>query len=112
MIWEALPASISTEAIFILALIVVSLNLVTWISFGWDKRSARVDGQRTPEKRLLFMAAIGGSVGAKAGQLFFRHKTRKQPFARVLNVILIVHGLALMFMLSQPLRRAFNGDIP
>jgi hypothetical protein len=46
-----------------------------------------VGGWRVPEHRLWFASAAGGWFGAKSGQYFFRHKTRKQPFGTLLNLV-------------------------
>lgn len=59
------------------------LNLVSFATFGMDKGFA-IKGKR----RLLTLAALGGSIGAKLAQRMFRHKTSKQPFATILNVII------------------------
>ena len=64
------------------------VNLSTFAMFGWDKRCARQSRERIPEKRLLLASALGGTLGAKAGQRWFRHKTHKQPFGRNLNLVL------------------------
>ena len=45
-----------------------------------------------PEKLL---ALLGGSPGAYAGRVLFRHKTRKQPFCRQLHAIAMVQVLGL-----------------
>ena len=60
-------------------------SLVSLAQFGFDKTRARSGGTRVPERRLLITALIGGWPGAKLGQRLFRHKTCKQPFARLLN---------------------------
>ncbi|THH35687.1 DUF1294 domain-containing protein [Aliishimia ponticola] len=57
---------------------------------AWDKRCAIKAGRRIPERTLLLWALIGGAPGAKLAQQHFRHKTRKQPFAMVLNLCLAV----------------------
>ena len=67
------------------------INLAALIAFGWDKRQARRDNQRISESALLQIAFFGGSIGAKFAQARFRHKTRKQPFARKLNLIVVLH---------------------
>lgn len=73
---------------FFLALWVAVISLTTFSAFAWDKRAARRGGRRLPEARLLWLAVLGGMPGAKLAQSFLRHKTRKQPFAGRLNLIL------------------------
>jgi uncharacterized membrane protein YsdA (DUF1294 family) len=36
--------------------------------------------RRVPERTLLAIALLGGTLGAPAGMLLFRHKTRKPAF--------------------------------
>ena len=78
-----------------LALLNVSAFVIFWI----DKRQAEQQGERIAERRLLLLAAIGGSVGAKLGQIVWRHKTRKQPFGHILNGILLVHTILVVLIL-------------
>ena len=66
------------------------INLAAFMAFGWDKQQAVRDSQRISESFLLKIAFFGGSIGAKCGQARFRHKTRKQPFARKLNLIFVL----------------------
>lgn len=85
------------------------INLAAFMAFGWDKRQAVRDSQRISESALLKIAFFGGSIGAKCAQARFRHKTRKQPFARQLNLIValqvaVIFGLAFwpVFQNTQP----------
>lgn len=80
----------------------LAVNGLTFLLFGWDKLRAILKKRRTPELRLLFLAFIGGSAGAKAGQKVFTHKTTKQPFARRLNRICGLHlGLLALWGLAS-----------
>ena len=78
------------------------VNGWTAFAFWWDKQRAGAGGWRMPESRLLWLAALGGSGGAKFAQARFRHKTRKEPFRSQLNgiivgqVVLLVLGLGLL----------------
>lgn len=70
--------------------LIALINLITFAGFWYDKSQARRLGHRIPERRLLLGATLGGWFGAKLGQQIFRHKTRKQPFARLLNFVPVV----------------------
>ena len=83
-----------------------SVNLVTFLAFGWDKHCARVNRRRIPETTLLRMAFFGGSVGAKIAQRHFRHKTYKQPFGRRLNWILWLQIIVVVPLLFPQTRAA------
>lgn len=78
------------------ALLALSIaNLVTFSLFALDKARAQARGRRVPERTLL-LAALFGGLGAGLGQRLLRHKTRKQPFAAWLGLILILHAFALL----------------
>lgn len=78
------------------------VNAAALALFGADKRRAKKARWRVPEARLLLIAALGGSVGALAGMLLFRHKIRKPRFAVGVPLILAAQ-LALVWFLSHVL---------
>ena len=67
------------------------VNVIAFVLYGLDKYKAKTGAWRIPEKTLLGIAVIGGSVGALAGMNFFRHKTRHWYFKYGLPAILAVH---------------------
>ena len=69
----------------------LTLNLVTFGLFWWDKQCAIHRRWRVPESTLLTLCLVGGAFGAKTGQGAFRHKTRKEPFRTSLNAIMVLH---------------------
>jgi uncharacterized membrane protein YsdA (DUF1294 family) len=88
------------ESAMPLGLWLAAINLLAFGSFGFDKRRAIRGGRRIPERTLLLLALIGGSPGALAARRVFRHKTRKQPFATLLMLIVAVQaGLAGFLLL-------------
>lgn len=72
-----------------------AVNIITWLAFGLDKWKAKAGKWRIPEKTLLGMALIGGSAGAIAGMMLFRHKTRKAKFFISVPVMFVVHCVIL-----------------
>jgi len=60
----------------------VSINLVAFLTYGFDKIQARRHSRRVTERTLLLLALIGGSIGALLGMQIFRHKTIKASFRR------------------------------
>ena len=86
------------------AVALVVMNLATFAMFGLDKAAAAGKRPRVPERTLLVLAALGGSLGALLARPVFRHKTRKQPFGTWLTLIVflqaagIVAGLAVWWL--------------
>lgn len=70
-------------------------NIVAFALFGVDKRRARQGRRRLPEGTLLLWALAGGTPGALAGRRVFHHKTRKQPFSRLLWLIALAQASAI-----------------
>lgn len=68
-----------------------------------DKHNAIHDLRRIPEKGLIFVALIGGSLGCLCGMYLFRHKTRRLKFSLGLPVIFAAHliGIGLLICLMQ-----------
>ena len=71
-----------------LLLYLAAVNVVAFAVYGADKRRAKKERRRVPEKTLFLLAAIGGSLGAWAGMYAFRHKTRHWYFVWGIPAIL------------------------
>lgn len=77
----------------LLACWLVLINTVTFFVFGVDKwkakRKEKKDAvRRIPEKTLLILALLGGSIGALLGMKVWRHKTLHKAFRLGVPVIL------------------------
>lgn len=68
-----------------------TLSTVTLAVFGLDKRAAKRNTWRTPEKTLLSLSLVGGWPGALLGMRLFRHKTRKARFRIGIPLIAGLH---------------------
>lgn len=79
-------------------------SLATFILYAWDKRQARLDRWRVPEKRLHLLELAGGWPGALLGQQILRHKSSKQSFLTIFWLILSAHGLFVVGMLYLAFR--------
>ncbi|MEZ5335774.1 MAG: DUF1294 domain-containing protein [Methanolobus sp.] len=66
------------------------VNIVAFALMGIDKRKAKRNEYRLPEKTLFMWAIAGGSVGSIIGMYFFRHKTRHPSFQIGMPLILMV----------------------
>lgn len=71
----------------------LSLSLVTFAFYGYDKAQAKAGGWRVPEAVLHGLAVLGGFPGGWLGRAVFRHKTQKPVFLIVLVVSTVVHGV-------------------
>ncbi len=80
-------------------LYLIVINVVAFLAFGLDKLKAKADAWRIPEKTLLGLAIIGGSVGAILGMRTFRHKTRHKQFSVGLPVILALQLILVVLLL-------------
>lgn len=59
---------------------ILTVNLLTLILFGIDKRRAVRGKWRIRESTLLGLSFIGGAAGGLSAMYLFRHKTRKMRF--------------------------------
>lgn len=73
------------------------LSLVTFCAYGWDKVAAMRGSRRNSEPALHLLALVGGWPGALAGQLLFRHKSRKTSFRVCFWLTVLVNG-AMMYI--------------
>lgn len=92
------------DGYYILLIYLEVANLAAFVMMGADKRRAKLHRERIPELVLLAVAAAGGSIGAIAGMLVFRHKTRKPRFSVGLPVILamqVIFFLLLIYAVSH-----------
>ena len=74
------------------------LNIIAFFVYANDKRKAKSNAWRTPENRLLLVAAIG-PFGAYGAMLILRHKTRKMKFYLV-PVFLIIHSVTIIWLIQ------------
>ena len=65
----------------------VSVNLVTFLLYGFDKMRAMVGWFRIPEKVLYALVLLGGGAGGLVAMILFRHKIRKASFQLVFWII-------------------------
>ena len=79
----------------------VVVFLIAFTVYGADKRRAKKDRRRVPEKTLFLLALIGGSVGAWAGMYTFRHKTRHWYFVWGIPAILLAQVVLAVWLTVQ-----------
>lgn len=74
------------------------VNIVVLVVYGGDKLFAKLDSWRVPEKVLLLLALLGGSIGALLAMQLFRHKTRHLKFRYGVPVILLLQVAGLVYL--------------
>ena len=76
--------------------ILLTLNLLTFIIYGIDKRKAKKAKWRIPESTLILLALLGGSIGAWLGIKAWRHKTQHAKF--YIGIPLIISGQIILLI--------------
>ena len=79
----------------------LALSTVEFCLMGIDKRRARRDAWRVPEKTLWLFALLGGAPGGWLGMRAFHHKTRHWYFVIGMPVILILQLAAAVLIHSK-----------
>ena len=69
----------------------VVMSLIDLVLYGVDKRKARRQKRRVPEKVLLGFGFFGGALGGLAGMCLFKHKTKHWYFWFLNYLFLALH---------------------
>jgi len=77
------------------------INLIGLLIMYIDKRRAKYGSWRIPEKTLLIVAMLGGSIGTIIGMYWFRHKTKKIKFTLGFPTILITEIIVITYCLIK-----------
>ena len=88
-----------SQKVHLLLAYLFSINLATFLLYGYDKFISGGERLRVPELNLQALALLGGSPSALFAQKFFRHKTIKGSFQIVYWLIVILQiGLLIFFL--------------
>lgn len=79
----------------------LAINLIGLLIMYIDKRKAKYGRWRIPEKTLLIIALLGGSIGTIGGMYLFRHKTQKLKFTLGFPTILISEIIVITYFLIK-----------
>ena len=71
------------------------ISLISFIVTAWDKFCAKRDMWRVPEKTLLILSALGGSVAMYITMKTIRHKTKHPKFMVGIPVIIFLQAVAI-----------------
>lgn len=66
-----------------------------------DKICAKLDKSRMPEKKLMLISALGGSLAMLITMLLIRHKTRHMKFMIGIPVILTLQIIIVCYLDSM-----------
>lgn len=66
-----------------------------------DKKKAIKKAYRIPEKNLLFICVLGGSLGMLIGMYKFHHKTKHNKFVYGVPLLLILNIIMIYSMMKM-----------
>ena len=79
----------------------ITVNALGFLLMLIDKAKAKKKKWRIPERTLMTVAAIGGSVGSLLGMYVVRHKTKHPKFTIGIPLILALQTIALVVIWSM-----------
>jgi len=85
----------------ILLIYFVIVNIVLLFDMGADKKFARENRNRIPERTLFLFAVLGGAAGGTLGMMLFHHKTRKPIFRYGFPVLACFWLVIWIFLLAN-----------
>lgn len=74
----------------------IGISALACVLTVWDKRCARRDRWRVPEKTLFTVAALGGATAMLLTMRVVRHKTRHRRFMWGLPLIIAAQAAAII----------------
>jgi uncharacterized membrane protein YsdA (DUF1294 family) len=83
-------------------IIYVVMSLVAFAAYAADKAQAGLGKGRVPERVLHLIELAGGWPGALVAQRQFRHKTRKARFQLIFWLIVLIHLVAVWWLVTRP----------
>jgi len=76
----------------------ITVSLLTFLAYWWDKSSARRGRWRTPESTLHLWSLAGGWPGGLAAQRLLRHKSSKQEFLWMFWITVLLNIAAVAYL--------------
>ncbi|MBN8236894.1 DUF1294 domain-containing protein [Halobacillus kuroshimensis] len=76
----------------------LGVNIWLFILMGVDKKRAREQKWRIPEKQLWLAALLGGAFGGVLGMKVFRHKTKHKSFTVGFPLLIAAHGVLIWYL--------------
>ena len=75
------------------------INAAGFLLMLIDKWKARHNRWRIPEATLMWVAALGGSIGSLLGMYTVRHKTKHPKFTVGIPLILVAQIFAAIYLI-------------
>ena len=85
----------------IISFYLIIINLISFIAFGIDKEFAKRRMNRIRIVTLLFLALIGGSIGALCGMFSFKHKTSIDYFMIGVPLIICAQVAVIFYLMNS-----------
>ncbi|MUK86897.1 DUF1294 domain-containing protein [Ornithinibacillus sp. L9] len=77
---------------------ILAVNLIGFLFMGVDKRKAKNNQYRLPERTLWGIAILGGAIGSLVGMKVFRHKTKHRSFVIGMPLLIVVHLVLIVYI--------------
>lgn len=77
------------------------INALGFVLMLVDKWKARKKRWRIPESTLMWIAALGGSIGSLLGMYTVRHKTKHLKFTVGIPLILVAQIFGAIYFLNR-----------
>lgn len=82
--------------------LLLAVNALTFLTYGYDKWCARRGRRRVSERNLLTLAFLCGWVGAWMAMSVFRHKTQKSSFRWRLGLVTVLNPCWVLLWYANP----------
>ena len=83
----------------LLSIYLITINLITFITFGVDKFKSIKKTWRIKESTLINLCIIGGSIGGLLSMYLFHHKTKHYSFYIGIPLIIIIQIILLVYLI-------------
>ncbi|WP_026651673.1 DUF1294 domain-containing protein [Butyrivibrio proteoclasticus] len=95
------------NSLYLIAIYLITVNIIGFALMGIDKRRARRNAFRVPEATLFAIAIVGGSIGSILGMYIFKHKTKHWYFKFGMPIILVLQIALVVFLYYLPIQFSF-----
>lgn len=94
-------SSVMSQTQIIAASYLIIVNLIAFVLYGIDKKRSIRNEHRIKESALLWIARLGGAIGAWAGIKLFRHKTKHTKFRIIVPLWIVIWIVAVVLAVMK-----------